>query len=323
MPCRKIAIGEKGYISCSQLGNLYGCGFGTMLTLRNRYVGEPDAMPEPTEEAKRSMEFGTFFEDSVAQFFCMKTGLKVRRYGETAWYRKDMPYFICHPDRIGTGRDSKGRRFALEVKCVSATADGWGEEWTDQIPDRYYLQVQGYSACGVPCDVVYVACMRGNRVYIYEVLPDLEVISDIISKVAKAKADFDNGFIPTSENYKESTRFIGRSVKMDAEGIGANDEVLSEYGRLLSIHRDMKELEKQENEAKTRLMGLLGTAPSFVVTEGKEQKRICWWSEKTNRSLDKELLAKSLPGINLADFQKVTKTRIFNVSYPRGKGETE
>ena len=316
-----IEIGSKAF-SASQIGTLYGCGWGTMLELYNKYKGINAVLQEPSTEAKESMEFGKFFEEPVAKFFAYKMGFKIKRCGETAYWKDDMPYFICHPDRLVIGRDNKGRRVALEIKCVRPFSEGWGESGTTEIPDVYYFQVQGYFACGVPCDVVYVVCMRGNRIFSYEILPDDEVIADIRYRVAKTKADFDADIMPNPENYTESINFYGRMVNMDAEGIGANDEVMGLYQDLLRIRGEKEDLETKEEDIKQKLMASLGDAPAFVVAEGKRIKKIAYWSITTSNILDKKKLAADHPEINLADYMNQSVSRRFNIGYPRTKKET-
>lgn len=316
----KIKIGSMAF-SASQIGTLYGCGWNTMLELYNKYKGINAVLQEPSEEAKESMEFGSFFEEPVAQFFAKKMGFKIKRCGETAYWKNDMPYFICHPDRLVIGRDEQGRRVGIEVKCVSPYSEGWGESGTTEIPDVYYFQVQGYFACGVPCDVVYVVCMRGNRIYVYEILPDEEVIADIRYRVAKTKKDFDAGIIPEPVNYKEALNLYRQKVDMDAEGIGANDEVMEKYNRLLQIHEQKDRLDADEEKIKQELMASLGEAPAYLMTEGKKIRKIAYWSNGSNSSYDEDRLKKDFPKLNLADYKVTTTYKKFNIGYPRKKKE--
>ena len=319
MPKKKIPIGAEGYISCSQLGNLYGCGYGTPLQVYDRYKGGP--APEFSDEQIRSMEFGTKFEDAVAQFFCYKKGLKVFRCGEQAWWKKDMPYFICHPDRIGNGTDSLGRRFAVEIKCVKPYSEGWGEEGTEEIPDNYYLQVQGYYACGVPCDVVYVACMRGNRVYIYEILPDEEVIADIIAKVRAAKESFDKEEVPEPSNYMEATTHYFRKLKAEAEGRPAGDEGRQLWAEMIANHKVLNDATAKEDELKAKMVALMGDAPS-VITVGDDGKikALAKVSESHRKVFDKEAFKADNSDL-YAKYEKEQITKSVTFAWPRTKKE--
>ena len=312
----KIKIGQSAF-SASQVGTLYGCGWGTMLELYNRYKGINAVSAEPSPEAKESMEFGTFFEDAVAKYFANKMGFKIKKCGETAYWADDMPYFICHPDRLVVGKDDMGRRVALEIKCVSPYSNGWGESGTTEIPDVYFFQVQSYFACSVPCDVVYVVCMRGNRIYSYEILPDEEIIADIRYRVAKAKADFDAGIIPSSENCSEAIMKFKDRIDPLADAVGANDDAVSIYNKLIEVHKNADAVKKQEESLKAQLAEYMGTAPAVVITEGTKVKKICSWATKNTTSFDFDKLSADHPDINLNDYRSSKQSTFIRISYPR------
>lgn len=315
---KRIPIGKYAF-TASQVANLYSCGFGTMFDLYVAYKGLKAEYPkQENEQAKASMEFGTFFEDAVAKFAAHKLGdLKLQKCGTMAYFADDMPYFICHPDRLVIGLDKKGRRAAIEVKCVQPFAEGWGEEGTDRIPDNYFFQVQSYFACEVPCDVVYVACLRGNRVYIYEILPDWEIVNDIKKRVREAKESFDKNIVPAFENLKEETAYYSKRVNMMSdEGIGANDEVLAIYKELCEADSAIKEKTKTLEELKGKLIEKLGSYPSFVTIEGKKIKKLCYWLEKTSTKTDYKKFEADNPNLNFDKYRTTSKSREFRVNYP-------
>ena len=311
-------IPSVGYITASMVGSLcYGCGFGTPLQMFNRYMGINELIDQPSPEAQESMKFGTYFEDAVAKYFASNMGFKIKRCGKRAYWADDMPYFICHPDRLVIGKDDQGRRVALEIKCVSPYSNGWGESGTTFIPDTYFLQVQSYFACQVPCDVVYVVCMRGNRIYSYEILPDDEIIADIRYRVAKAKKDFDEGKVPNTENYSEAVSYFSNKVKMDADGIGANDEALDAWANMLIAKHDKELAEAREERYKKELVDYMGENPSVVRTEGNKIVKIAYWTETVRNTIDKAKLQEDHPEINLNDYYITTKNRTVRFNYPK------
>ena len=301
--------------SASNTGTWFGCGYKTPMELFEQYNGKP--REEPSEEAKKSMAFGTFFEDSVARWYAEKNGVKLRRCGDTAYWSDDMPFFICHPDRLVIGKDAEGQRIALEIKCVAPFAEGWGPEGTEEIPDVYYLQVQSYYACCVPCDLVKVVCMRGNRIYIYDILRDDDVVAEIRRRVAKAYEDFSAGIAPEPQSFEEASRFYSSRVNKDAEGVGANDEILGLYDRLIKIHYEEGKLKAEEDSIKKSMVTALDEAPAFLSTEDGKVKRIAWWTSVSRTSLDTDALQKDHPEINLEDYKRVSQSSSFRISYPR------
>ena len=301
--------------SASNTGTWFGCGYKTPMELFEQYNGKP--REEPSEEAKKSMAFGTFFEESVARWYAEQNGVKLRRCGETAYWSDDMPYFICHPDRLVIGKDAEGQRIALEIKCVAPFAEGWGPEGTEEIPDVYYFQVQSYYACCVPCDLVKVVCMRGNRIYIYDILRDDDVVAEIRRRVAKAYEDFSAGIAPEPQSFEEASRFYSSRVNKDAEGVGANDEILGLYDRLIKIHYEEGKLKAEEDSIKKSMVTALDEAPAFLSTEDGKVKRIAWWTSVSRTSLDTDALQKDHPEINLENYKRVSQSNTFRISYPR------
>jgi len=299
--------------SASNTGTWFGCGYRTELELFEKFQGTSEE-EQISEEAKKSIAFGTFFEDAVARYYAEQKGWKIKRCGETAYWSDDMPYFICHPDRLVIGQ-----RIALEIKCVSPYADGWGEEGTEEIPDVYYFQVQGYYACNVPCDIVHVVCMKGNRIYAYPIRKDDEVVAEIRKRVAEAYDSFNKGIVPKSENYSDATQYYGKRYKAEAEGVGANDEVMGIYNKLIQIHYDQTALDTQEKQLKADLITSLGESPAFLATEDGKVKKIAYWSQTSRSLFDFGALAKDHPEIDLDKYRTSTQTPTFRVAYPRSK----
>ena len=315
MPHGKIAIGQSAF-SASQVANLYGCGFGTKLEMYSNYIGQP-MEKEISESSKTSMEFGTFFEESVARFMSKKKGWTLIRCGETAYWREDMPYLICHPDRLLRGRDDKGRRVAIEIKCVAPYAEGWGEEGTSEIPPHYYLQVQTYYACGVPCDVVLLWCLRGNRVYEYEILPDKAIIKDIRKRVRETKESFDKGIVPETETFEESKAFWSRRQDPSVESRVAGDEGRELWERAKKAKAESDRAEKELDEAKRLLSDFLGPYPSVVTTEGGKLVKIAYWGSRTRSSLNEERFAENHPDIDLGKYRETKTSSVLNIKWDK------
>lgn len=314
MPNKRIKIGAKGYISASQVANMYGCGYGTMLDLYNRYKGLAPEV-EPSEEAKASMEFGTFFEDGVAKFASKKLGFgKLIKCGTMAYYKEERPKLICHPDRL-VEKHTKEGFVALEIKCVSPYAEGWGEDGTDQIPDNYFFQVQTYFACGVPCDVVYVCCMKGNRIHYYKILPNKELIKDIQDRADNCIKNFENDIIPSSENYQEQLAITKEKVDWQAEAVGANDEFLSWYERLKEIKATKDSLDEQEKAIKKEVLSYMGTSSAVMNTEDGKVKKIAYLLQKSRVTYDMDKLKANYPNVDWENYCKTTNSVELRMNY--------
>lgn len=317
----KVKIGEYAF-SASQVGTLFGCGYKSLYEMYEQYKGIATE-ENVTEEAKKSMEFGTFFEDTVAKWYADKYNCKIRRCGETAYWADDMPYFICHPDRLVTGKDEKGRRVALEIKCVNPSAKDWGEDGTEDIPDKYYFQVQSYFACQVPCDVVKVVCMRGNRIFVYEIQKDEDVVAEIRRRVKQTKEDWDNGIEPDTQGYDEAVRQYSRKVKFEEGQIGAGDDVMNLWNQISKLHQIENDAKDQQEAIKVKLIKALGDNQAFVATIDGKVKKIVQWSSTTRNSFDKEAFSKDYPKINLDNYNRRKTTPYIKVNYDTPKKEKE
>ena len=316
MAHKRIPIGAKGYISASQVANLFGCGYGTAYDLYCRFIGDNSNITQPSEEAQKSMEFGSFFEEPVAKFAAKKLGLgKLIKCGTTAYFTEERPYFICHPDRLVIETLKDGRRAALEIKCVSPHAEGWGEEGTDEIPDVYYFQVQSYFACKVPCDVVFVICLRGNRIYVYEVKPQQDIIDSILKKVDEAHENFINGIIPKSENYSEQLSITSKKIDWTKSAIGAGDEILAKYNRIKEIREQKNVLASEEDALKMDILEYMGTSPILSTVEDGKMRKIATLSQRTRTSWDMDKLQEEHPEIAFQDYRKSSSFIDFRFSF--------
>lgn len=175
----RIAVDKHpGRIGCSQIAGALGIAEWTKEEdVLHVFRGEP--VPEPSEEARKRMLMGICEEEGIARFAQIDLGIKVQKDSFAHW-REDMPELICHPDRIIKGGYKGVRRVALEVKTGSAFGDGWGEEWTDDLPVQYQLQCVGYVICGV-ADAVLLIAERNHKAYYYWIQPSQETVDRVVA----------------------------------------------------------------------------------------------------------------------------------------------
>ena len=272
MPSGIREIGST-WISGSSVAALYGIGFLTKHQLWEKFKGIYQEKGI-SDEARKSMEFGTWFEASVAKFFASKHHLKIRHCGKKAWWRWESPFFITHPDFLVVGKDHKGRRAAIECKCVAPFAEGWGEEGTEEVPDYYYFQAQSY--------FVYIVCMKGNRVLVYEILPDKEVIEDMLARVQQTNDEFTHGIEPDPVTFDEAVGYYGRKVKKEV-GASASAEAVDLYNQLLEAHRQKTKYEDDEKTLKEKVLPLMGE--NKILVNG--DKNIFYFQFEERNNLDK------------------------------------
>ena len=313
MPCKRIKIGAKGYISASQVANMYGCGYGTMLDLYNRFIGKIDEDNKPSEEAQKSMDFGAFFEDTVAKYAAKVLSLgELIKCGTTAYYLAERPYLICHPDRL-VKNPKDGKRIALEIKCVSPYAEGFGEEFTSEVPDKFFFQCETYFACGVPCDVVYLVVLKGNRVYFYVIAPDAEIIADIQKRTDKCYQEFIKGIIPSSENYDEQLTVTREKVDWASDAVGANDAMLAVIDKLKENKELREKLDAEDGELKRCLLEYMDKSPTLVTTENGKMKKLATLAERERKTFDSKTFIADHPDMDFENYWKRTNYMDFRV----------
>ena len=316
----KIKIAASGYISASGVADLYGCGFGSKLEMYHRYKGLPFEKTI-SDEVRESMDFGSAFETTVARYAAKKLGLKNLKACKTlAFWADDMPYFICHPDFLVKTKNKDERRVALECKCVKPFSQDWGESGSTEIPDNYRFQVQSYFACEVPCDVVYVCCMKGNRVNTYEILPDSDVIADIRKRVREAKEEFDKGIVPEAKGLEETANYYKTKIDFTKDLEMATDPILELYKEISKNHTALTKAQEEEKKLKEKLIKEIGEGNVGFYTHDTDgaPKKICYWSEKNGSpKVNFERFAKDHPDIDLQDYMERTKNRQFNIAYEK------
>jgi len=300
---RELSVKDrKGVVGCSDLGAFFGVSpFGGLYSVWQSYMGQ--GKDEPSEEAKESMAMGTFFEGPIRDYFCGKLGIIARKVDE-AYCQEGEPRLICHPDALVVGL-VEGKRIALEIKLVSPVSKGWGEPETAEVPDHYYLQCQGYYACSVPCDEVWLIRMRGNRVSRYVVPRDEEVIRSIREIVPAVLDKWDAGEVPSPETAEEAA---GRwPVGIPDSAVVADEAALALIGDRNELKASIKSLQEDLERTELELKCLLQDKERIVSGEGKT---LVSWRTQKRVSFDSRALREAEPE-TYEKFKRESNSRVF------------
>lgn len=301
---KPIQIGSPGYVSCSMLGAIFGVSnWKTEADALAIYRGHKEA--ETDEETLLAYEFGHMMEPIVAHFaskhlnvqFAKKAKRKTDEDIE-AWYQDDMPYFICHPDRIIKGL-YEDKKTALEIKTTSYMK-GWGDEGSDDIPAQYLLQCYGYVACGV-CEQVIVVASFGKKFKYYKVVPTPEVVEELRSGVrAWHEKIQDPYYVPLPKSYEELASAYPFIVKDSS--IEADLEVYAKTLEIAQLNDQIKDLKDKLDKAKGEVMAYMGSN-RLLTREGETIAKI---SQYERKSFDSKKAIEKYPELNSNEFYKIS-----------------
>lgn len=216
----------------------------------------------PPQEESEPMRWGTLLEPVIRQRYADVTGCDVLKL-PTTFRSEQYPWMIANLD--GVRRD--GSRL-LEAK-TARTGEEWGEPGSDEVPLAYLLQVQHYMTV-TPFRVTDIAVLIGSSDFrIYTVEADRELQEMLIEAEAEFWHRVQVNDPPPPVDLQDTKRRYGSlSVK---GSVLAREEDLTTLERLRETRQLLAELSESEDEAKARLMKVLGEAGDVLVhpTTGK------------------------------------------------------
>lgn len=230
---------------------------------------------EPTGE-DRALYWGAVHEDAIAKAYTTVTGRKVMRYNRLL-QNPVAPWEIGDVDRLVVPESGK-RAFntrtgevltdrALECKTARYKGEEWGEEWTDEIPVWYYMQVQWYMRLMPTVKFFDVAVLFGGSDFqIFTV----ERNEDVIRKIAEAVGRFWK--VNVMEKYPPAPRSIEDVQKLypaaNVPKITASAELEADVRELVRATAARKNAEKAESEIKFRVAAAMGNAELAELPDG-------------------------------------------------------
>jgi len=137
-------------------------------------------------EPSEAMRLGTRLEQVICDEFQERTGYTVRRT-HAIWQHPDHPWMLASPDRIiGIGGASRALnsdgpvrhgRGVLEAKSAHSFAS---DEWEDEVPDHYMLQLQHTLAVTGLAWGAFAVLLGGNRFRWFHVDRDDDLTASLV-----------------------------------------------------------------------------------------------------------------------------------------------
>ena len=291
---RKSSIGGSDSAICVNMNQ-----YGSLLSLYADKMGL-----SKDKETTEAMRLGTDLEAYVAERFEEKTGKKVRN--DFFMYADDEHDFLT----ANVDRRIVGENACLECKTMGSF-HGYNFDNGD-IPSHYYCQCQHY-AMVMGFDIVYLAILVLQRgLYVIEVKRD----DDFIKSLREAEIRFwETYIIPQkmpeadgSEASYEALKEIYPEAMPETEiSIPGLDRMITDYKALNDLAADYDEQAEAIKDRICQMLGRneIGNGIEYGVS-WKNQSR-----KKLNTRRLTEYLEAKYPEINLAQFEDVTRYRVF------------
>lgn len=219
------------------------------------------------DEVPEFMRWGNRLEQAIADEYSERTGRKVRRMPELR-RSKVHPFMLANIDR-----KIEGENRLLEIKKVGEFSfrDGdWGEAGTNEVPDHYALQVQHYMAV-TGYDMADLAVLvGGNRMLVYEIPRDDEIIEDLISLEADFWAAVEARKAPAIDYSHPSIPALMKRRYAGTDGviIDLPGEALEWHTERDRLKAEIKALEAKSAEFDARLREAVGEHAAGRLPEG-------------------------------------------------------
>ena len=260
---------------------------------------------KPTEE-NMAMKMGTLLEPIIAEIYEETTHRKLKECELIV--HKDYNFIRGTPDRMVDGEE-----LGLEIKTLRSfnpfckkSGSGWGEQYTDEIPQHYFLQVMWYMLLTEKPAFDVAALAGGQEFRIYTVYRDKDLEKLLIDKAEEfwRKKVLERNHPEISEHKSPASYYSqSNSSKVIAS---LNDVII--FDELIQVRNEIETLENKENELKRALQLSMKESESLVNEDGKV---LATWKTSTSKTLDTKALKSS--NIDLSAYYIEKQRRTFLV----------
>lgn len=248
------------------------CGLSRWGNPLSVYLDKLGVLPQ---ESRPEMEWGLRLEPVIAAAYTERTGQRLTTV-PLAWSVAH-PFLLASVDRRWILAENPvvthvGR--IVELK-TTRSAEGWGDEGTDQVPPDYLIQVQHQMAVlGEVCADVAVL-IGGSDFRIYTVPRNEAVVEQLVaiegrfwSRFLAREAPAPDWSDPETPRLVELLHRPRGGVTVDLEG-----EAQHWVEAYETLGAETRALEKSRRQAKARLCELMGEAETGRLPDGRAIRR--------------------------------------------------
>lgn len=216
---------------------------------------------------------GNAMEPVLREEYSEKTGREVHVSNAILQHPKHK-FMLCSLD--GYSNDNRIQEFK-----TATSSRGWGEEGTDQIPQKYLIQTQ-HNIAVAGADVADVSVSIGGLPpKYYEIPADKEIAEMIIEGEAKFWEKVQARIVPDAHSIEE---LRAKFTVMDGATAHATPEVEQAVTDLYDLKQLKKELETNEELKKEIIQKFLIVNGATTLLSADGAKRLITWNESKGRS---------------------------------------
>ena len=253
------------------------------------------------QQDNEAMYWGRTLEDIVLNEYSKRTGVNIIPPMGTHYDIKHR-FLACNID----GWVENG--IILECKTAGArTADQWGEEGTDEIPESYLCQVAWYCAItgAHRADIAVLMGGQDFRIYTYHANQNFQ------DKLIQAGVDFWQSHVlklcpPPATNTQDLVKLYR---KTNEQHIEANETILQIAHNLKDMMIAKKILDEDIKKAQFQIQDFMREYDVLTDHEGKAI--VTWKNRKCSDKLDAKALKQSFPEIYSQHLTTSKPTRTF------------
>jgi len=274
----------------------------------NRYKSPVELWMEKTDQiepkvAGEGAHWGTLLEPLIRIEFTERTGLQIK-HEYSILQHPDYPFMLANLDGIVV--DPINGNCVFEAKTTNAYKS---DEWLDNVPEGYQLQVQHYLAVTNLSGAYIAVLIGGNHFKWHFIARDNDLIAMLIELEKRFWHNVETLTPPAMDGSDASSELLSRLYPNanKKSRIALPDDALPLIAQYEEALNEEKASSERKDEASNKLKALLGDNESGVAGD-----RIITWKNIVSERLDSKVLKVEQPEI-FKKYLSTTSYRRFSI----------
>lgn len=295
---------RKTYVGGSDIGSIVGVNpYRSCLDVYLEKVSE--GLIE--ESASEAAYWGNVLEDVIAKEYAKRTGYRIEKPVGLIRH-KEYPFIACNIDYWVV--DENGQSHILECKTANQLkAQLWGEEWTNQIPDSYQMQVAYYGAITGVEKIDIAVLIGGQEFRIYRYIRDVEVEKKVIEVARKFWNDYvAKGIPPKAESKEDMAKLFPKGNGLE---VRADELIIEKVSSLQGLKARSDEISKKMNCLQLDIKNYM--QENELLVDDNNEVLATWKNTNPRASIDLKRFKEEHQDLYLEYANKLKSSRVFLV----------